>query len=273
MPNEGQIEAWNGSMGEKWAERQDRMDALLAPLSQVALERANVADGEIVLDIGCGCGATSIAMAAKSRSVTGYDISSPMLAAARERALGVDNVSFVEADASRVSLEPVGDLLFSRFGVMFFDDPVAAFANLRSGLRPGGRVCLLVWRSLMENEWMARPLGALMAFIESPAEPPNPRAPGPFAFADKDYVGELLAKAGFADIGFEEIDGKLELGSSAADAVREFGEMGPLASLLEQANERDKAVAAVQDVMAAHVGDDGAVRMGAACWIVSASVA
>lgn len=271
MANEDQIEAWNGPMGEKWAERQDRMDALLEPLSRVAIERAGVTAGEVVLDIGCGCGASSLALAPAARSVVGYDVSGPMLAAARKRSAALDNVSFVEADASTVALEPIGDLLFSRFGVMFFDDPVAAFANLRSGLKSGARACLLVWRALMENEWMAQPLGALMPFVENPA-PRDPRAPGPFAFADRDYVEDLLTKAGFVDIGFEALDGKLELGRSTADAVREFSEMGPLSSLLEQASERDKAVAAVEGVMAGHAGEDGAVRMGAACWIVSASV-
>ena len=270
MANEAQIEAWNGATGQKWAQRQDRMDEMLAPLSRVAIDRAAASEGETVLDIGCGCGATSIALAANAASVVGYDISAPMLAGARERARGIDNVMFHEADASSVPLEPSADLLFSRFGVMFFDDPVGAFENLHSGMKTGGRVCLLVWRALLENEWMAKPLGAIRPFLDD-APAPTPGAPGPFAFADRDHVTDILTRAGFSNVALEALDLSLGMGGDANDAAREFSEMGPLASVLNEADNREKAMAAVQDVMAAHVNAGGAVEMKAACWIVTAT--
>ncbi|TDJ25619.1 MAG: class I SAM-dependent methyltransferase, partial [Gammaproteobacteria bacterium] len=144
-PNEAQIEYWNSWMGERWVQNQEDLDQLLAPLSEAAINATALQEGERVLDVGCGCGTTSLVMADRGAITTGIDVSRPMLEHARTRAEGRSNPEFVLADAALHEFNGDFDLLFSRFGVMFFVEPVAAFANLRSALRPGGRVCFLCW--------------------------------------------------------------------------------------------------------------------------------
>jgi SAM-dependent methyltransferase len=145
--NEDQIKFWNETAGQNWTVLQERMDANLAAIGDAVLAFANAKPGEVVLDVGCGTGATSLALARAGAKVTGLDISRPMLDLARSRAIqaGLD-ISFIEADASAHAFQPEFDLVFSRFGVMFFDDPVGAFANLHKALKPGGRLAFVCWR-------------------------------------------------------------------------------------------------------------------------------
>ena len=195
MPaNEDQIKFWN-EKGRDWTELQDRMDANLSGAHAAVMAYAAAQSGENVLDIGCGTGQTSLALAdavGPRGRVTGVDVSQPMLGLARRRAEGRTNASFTLADASVQPFKPEFDLLFSRFGVMFFDDPIAAFANLHSGLKPGGRLAFVCWRTAPENLWAAAPLMAARALLpEQP--PPDPLAPGPFAFANAQRIRDVLA--------------------------------------------------------------------------------
>ena len=171
--NSDQIEFWNGSTATNWVAAEERMAELLAPLSRHVIERARVRPGEAVLDIGCGCGGTSLAMAGAGARVLGIDVSGPMLARAREHGRGNDQVEFIEADAASNPFNPEFDLLFSRFGVMFFADPAAAFANLRGGLNPTGRLCFICWQAVSENPWLAAPMAAappILAHLVPPAK-------------------------------------------------------------------------------------------------------
>lgn len=271
-PNATQIEFWNGEAAEAWVRHEADLDRLLAPLSERALERAAVRPGERVLDVGCGAGATSLALVARGARVTGIDISAPMLARARERAsaAGAD-AGFVLADATHHRFDPEHDLLFSRFGVMFFADPIAAFRNLRGGLRDTGRACFLCWRALRENPWIGAPLGAVLAHL--PSQPPaDPRAPGGFAFADPDYLNGILNSAGFREVRIESLDAELTLGADLESAYTLFSRISPLRALLAEADTATRAAAesAARAALAAHAGDAG-VRLGAACWVVSAA--
>ncbi len=278
-PNAQQIEYWNEQRGRTWVEQQNLIEAQLAPLGRRAMDRAAPRPGERVLDVGCGCGQTSLELArrvAPGGSVLGADVSSVMLAYAREqaRAAGVANVRFEEADGQTHAFPAATfDLLFSRFGVMFFADPRAAFANLLGALRPGGRVSFVCWRTLPENPWMAVPLMA--AFQHIPPPPiPGPEDPGPFSFADRERVGRILTGAGFADVAFEAVDQNLLLGGGAAvDKVVEFLlQLGPTAAALREAGPAKTAevAAAVADSLRSyHVAGEG-VRMASATWVVSA---
>ncbi|MDF2901645.1 MAG: SAM-dependent methyltransferase, partial [Phenylobacterium sp.] len=190
--NADQIAYWNNAAGETWAALQDRLDRQIEPLGLRAIEAGAPQPGERVLDIGCGCGQTSFELARRvgpSGRVLGVDISAPMLEVARQRAAGAAaNVSFIEADAQTHAFQNGGfDLAISRFGVMFFDDPTAAFRNIGAALRPGGRLSFVCWRPMLENAWMATPLFAAMPLLP-PLPPPDPAAPGPFAFADPERV-------------------------------------------------------------------------------------
>jgi SAM-dependent methyltransferase len=271
-PNAAQIEFWNGEAAEAWVRHEADLDRLLATLSERALERAAVRPGERVLDVGCGAGATTLALAARGARVTGIDISGPMLARARTRAEAVGaDAAFVLADATQHRFDPEHDLLFSRFGVMFFADPIAAFRNLRGGLRDTGRACFLCWRALRENPWIGAPLGAVLAHL--PSQPPaDPRAPGGFAFADPAYVQEILTEAGFRDIGIEPLETELTLGADLDSAYTLFSRISPLRALLASADAATRAAAesAARAALAAHAGKAG-VKLGAACWVVSAA--
>jgi SAM-dependent methyltransferase len=270
-PNEAQIEYWNSSMGERWAENQENLDQLLAPLSEAAISAAMLQEGERVLDVGCGCGATALAMADQGAIATGIDISQPMLAQARSRAEGRSNPEFVLADAALQEFNGDYDLMFSRFGVMFFVEPVAAFANLRTALRSGGRVCFLCWQPADRNPWVSVPMAAALQFLP-PSEPMDPKAPGPFAFGDSDYVSDILTQAGFDDVRVTPLEHPLSLGEDATVAAEFITRIGPVSRVLVDLDQsrRDDLMNEVRTALQPHQGDRG-VELGAACWIVTAA--
>ena len=189
--NTDQIAYWNGPSGQRWTDRQAEQDLLLAPVSKALIDRTAAKAGDRILDVGCWCGSTSIALAqqvAPSGFVLGIDISGPMLARARELAPKGAPVDFALADATVYPFDPESfDLLVSRFGVMFFAEPVVSFANLRRALRPSGRLAFACWREPRENPWMMAPLQAIYRHV--PKLPPQgPEDPGPFAFASEERV-------------------------------------------------------------------------------------
>jgi SAM-dependent methyltransferase len=277
--NAEQVRYWNETAGPKWVAYQALLDAQLRPLGVRAMERGRIAAGERVLDVGCGCGDTTLELARRvspGGEVVGVDPSALMLARARERAreVGLANATFVEGDAQTHALPAASfDAVFSRFGVMFFADPSAAFANLRRGLRPGGRLAFVCWQAFTENPWVLVPLMAAAQHLTLPP-PPAPGAPGPFAFADRDRVGGILRAAGFADVGFDDVRETLTLagggGLDAAVALLLEG-IGPTSAVLRDADPavRERVAVAVREALAPFVDADG-VRMPSAAWIVSA---
>lgn len=269
--NAEQIEHWNGEGGQRWVQAQARMDALLAPLTAVLLERAAPRAGERVLDVGCGCGETSVVLAERGAEVLGVDVSEPMLGRARERVDGRPGVRFVQADAAAHPFPAASfDLVLSRFGVMFFADPVRAFTNLRQGHADDGRLCVLCWQAPTENPWFVLPAQALRPFMPE-APPPDPHAPGPFAFADPRRVTGILQAAGYRDVATESLRMPLRYADDLDGALAMVTEIGPAARVLPTlpADVRPAALAAVREVLRAGVRPEG-VMFDAGCWIVTA---
>jgi SAM-dependent methyltransferase len=276
--NAEQIRYWNELAGPRWVAQQALLDAQLADLGAHAIGRAAVAAGDAVLDVGCGCGATALELARRvgdTGSVLGVDISAPMLALARQRAAqaGARKLRFELADAQTHQFACEGnDVVFSRFGVMFFADPVAAFANLRRTLKRGGRLAFVCWQALPLNPWMALPLGVIAQHVALPP-PPAPDAPGPFSFASRERVAGILERAGFGDIVIEPVVEQLSLGGTIDldQAVDFVLTLGPAATLLRDAppDVRRRTAAAVRDALAPFHGPGG-VRMDSAAWIVRA---
>jgi SAM-dependent methyltransferase len=274
--DEEQRVRWNGSDGEYWTAQQEQLDRTLAPISDALLQFAAPVSGSTVNDVGCGCGATTIELAravgAHGR-VIGLDLSEPMLAVAKERLRGFPNTRFVAGDAASMPLRGTGaELMVSRFGVMFFGDPVAAFANLRTGMAPGGRVRFACWRSVGENPWLQVPLHAV--YEHAPRLPkPEAEEPGPFAFADMERVTRILTAAGFTAPSFAALDVEMDLvaGGTLEDAVRQSSEMGPSKRALEGQPEEIRA-AAVESIRKALTpfAKPGGVRLAGGVWLVAA---
>jgi SAM-dependent methyltransferase len=276
-PNAEQIKYWNET-GTKWAGFQTLIDGHIGFLGELTLDRAAFAAGERVVDVGCGCGTTTLAIARRvgpQGRVAGIDVSAVMLARAREaaQAAALTQVAFENADAQTHAFEPGAyDALYSRFGVMFFTGPEAAFANLRQALRPGGRLSFICWRPLPENPWMFVPMMAAAQHLALPP-PPAPEAPGPFALADGDRVQRILTAAGFHDIALENVDAQLTVGGTADfDTALNFVlQMGPTGAALRAA-EPDVLPRVVDAVRAALTpySDAAGVHMPAAARIVTA---
>jgi len=271
--NAAQIEYWNTSAGETWARFQEALDRQVEPLGLAAMDVLCPAEGEHIVDIGCGCGQTSLALAARVRpsgSVVGVDISQPMLDVAFRRPRTADlQVTFRKLDAQTGDLgDGLFDAAFSRFGVMFFSDPVAAFANIRASLKPGGRLAFVCWRALNENPWMQAPLQAALPLLP-PLAPPDRAAPGPFAFADPSRVRSILADSGYGSVTINPFDADIG-GADLEQTLKLALAIGPLGRALREHPEvADKAVDAVRDVLSKYLTSKG-VRMPAAVWIVLA---
>lgn len=270
-----QAQYWNDAGGSAWVDGQTQLDMQLAPFGTLAIEAAAVQPGEAVLDVGCGCGATTAELASlvgPSGRVVGLDVSAPMLARAREQLSG-SPVELLLGDAATFPLTPGAfDVLFSRFGVMFFDEPVAAFAHLRGALKPAGRLSMVVWQSLAANGWVTVPVAAVADVVEPPALG-GQGEPGPFSLADPDDIRSMLGAAGYVDVHLagREMDlavgGGLPLGAAVEFTINQ----GPLRRVLASTSP-DVRAAAAERIAAALAGYDGpsGVHMPAAVWVITA---
>jgi SAM-dependent methyltransferase len=268
-----QAEFWNGKGGQMWIAAYDRIQKSIAGFGDAALAAAAARPGEKVLDVGCGTGTTTGRLAAAVGAqghVMGVDISEPLIAAAREQKLM--NATFVVSDATTHPFDPTTfDLVFSRFGVMFFADPVIAFKNLQRALKPTGRLVFVCWRSAQENPWGLVPMQAALPHLP-PYERPGPEEPGQYAFGDRARVERILKAAGFGAPTFEKLDEMNLMGRDVPEVLDAIGRFGPLARLLGEATPGQvaKAREAIAAALVPHV-TAGGVKLGAACWLVSAA--
>ena len=275
---------WKGAMGAEWTVIDPIMEHTLGPFGAEALAALKPLKGKTVIDLGCGGGATSLKLAkqvGRTGCVVGVDVSPDLieLAASRRLDAGAGNLALLCEDAARLSLGQPADALFSRFGAMFFDEPTAAFARIRSQMKPGADLAIVCWRRLKENPWSFRPLTVATPHLP-PFDAPPPGAPGPFAWANPDTSFlKILSRSGWKQITYVEIDRELVLGAGhpifdedpLGAALAMVTEMGPTASRLKSAT-RAQTVAA-RDAVETELRrfmKDGAVRMKAAAWLVRA---
>jgi SAM-dependent methyltransferase len=276
MDNQAQIDYWNGKVGDTWVRMQERMDKALTPVTAALLAAAAPAAGEQVLDVGCGAGETTLAAAVAVGDdgiAVGLDVSQPLLAHARTRAdaLGLD-VDFIEADASQWADEAGSfDLIMSRFGVMFFADPGAAFTHLHTLAAPGARLVFACWQPAARNQWATLPLTVLAPLLP-PLPADDPHAPGPFAFADAARLATLLEGAGWHDVALNSLPFTMLVGEGddpLASAVNFNLRIGPAARAVRDAGIEEQAKPLLAAALAAHC-HDGEVRLPGAVWLVTA---
>jgi SAM-dependent methyltransferase len=275
--NAEQFEAWNGDSGQRWVVDADRRDSVLCPIADLLLHHAAITPDERVLDVGCGCGATTIAAAqvtGPNGVVTGVDLSAPMLRVARDRASasGCETVSFAHADAQTDPLGGPFDVAISRFGTMFFSDPTAAFTNVAHHLNAQGRLCIVTWQPLAANEWLLVPGAALLRFGNLP-DGADPGGPGMFAQSDPDTIELALVTAGFDGITITPAAMELNFGRSVDDAVDYLADSGPGRAILDTipTGRHDEAIGAVHHALLPHLHADRGVTLNAAVWVATAA--
>ena len=266
---------WAEAGGAAWSDLDALMDRLNRPVGEAVAARSGAAPGDRVLDVGCGAGATTLDMARQvgpTGGCTGVDVSGALLDVARRRtaAEAVTNADFIQADAQVHDFgDGVFDGIISRYGVMFFDDPDAAFANLRRSLRPGGRLTFACWRGPDENPLSKAPLEAAAPFLPEPVSIPR-QGPGRFAFADQDFVRGILDRSGWRDVAIEPLDRDTPLSLAELQTLSlRMGVLGPVLPTLPEAT-RAKVRQAVGERLAREARTDGVVEMTAACWLVTA---
>ena len=246
--NKNQKDFWSGKGGDIWVERQNAMDTMLSPLGEAALNKLDFNEEENVLDIGCGCGHTTLNIAKRigpSGNVTGLDISEPMLKRAKESAveMSITNTLFKCVD---VQTEDLGDQIysaaFSRFGVMFFEDSIAAFKNINKSLISGGYLSFVCWQSPAVNPWQSLFIQEVKKFLDLPSPPP--RSPGPFAFMESEYVSSILEESKFQDITIEGHEAEVNMfsGRSLSDSVKDYISINPVVTqMLKESSENQIA--------------------------------
>lgn len=257
---------WKGKFGQVWAAEADAMDRLLGPPGDAGIAALGEVSGARVLDLGCGAGQSSRKLAELGASVVGIDISQDLLDAARTRG---GDIAYHLKDASTADLDGPYDALFSRFGSMFFDDPVAGWTHIRHEVGHCVRMSLVVWQGLKDNDWAAIPLEIADGLVPSPKPVSGPPEPGPFAWADTDYARDLLTQAGWRDISFEPFVFRAELSMGddpdpLARAVRFVMRSGPLASRTKELSRdiRDKIAQRLYDAFKDHLIGDRVVFEG-----------
>ena len=266
--------AWDGAEGRHWAAHAGKYEAASIRHWEALLHSVDIAADDVILDIGCGTGRSTrdLARMAASGSVLGVDLSSSMLERARRSAdaEGLTNVRFEQVDAQ---VHPFAadrfDVAVSSFGAMFFADPVAAFTNVGRALGEDGRLAMLAWRQLADNEWVTALRGALA--LGSAIPDPVPGVPGPFGLADREHTEQLLGDAGFTDISFEQVDEPIRWGSDTEDAFSFVSTMGMTRGLTEDldASSRATALEALRRRLAEHETDDGIMFAGSS-WLITA---
>ena len=275
VANAEQAEYWNGEEAAHWLACEDRYEAMLVPFTGHLLRAAAVSRPDRVLDVGCGCGGTTRAVGRVviEGEALGVDLSSQLLRRAEQRAReqGLGNVCFEHADVQvHAFTSSVFDAAISRFGVMFFADPLAAFTNIARALRPGGRLAVLCWSDAKDNQWMVVPGAAAAQHVALPALG-DPASPGPFSLADPDSIAAIFEAAGLAGVGIEEVAEPLLLGSDIADTLEFLKATGFGQRLLSGAD--PETIARVTNAMAAalepHVTDEG-IRLGSKAWLATA---
>lgn len=274
-------EAWSGVLFDRFVEFRELMVGGLERFGEAAMRLHPPNPGDRALDIGCGFGDTTQALArlvGPNGEAVGVDVSEPFVEAsiADARAAGTDNVSFVTGDVQVMELPGPFDYAFSRMGVMFFANPVTALRNVRAAMTPGGRVCFIVWRRKLDNEWVHRAEQVVDRYLEEPEESDEPTCgPGPFSMANADTVSDQLQIAGFADPTFTRADMPIKLGDDLAHAVAFNMALGPAAEVIRLAADdaeriRPKLEREIAEAIADFDGPDG-VRGPASTWIVSAT--
>jgi SAM-dependent methyltransferase len=273
--NADQIEYWSGPGAKRWTEYQVVLDRSLRPFGDAALALARVQPGERALDVGCGCGETSLELAAAvgpRGAVVGLDVSEGMLALAKQRGAGLGQLRFALGDAAEYVADAPFDLIYSRFGVMFFADPLQAFRRLHAGLVPGGRLVFVCWRAPGENTWGTVPIAAVRRALALPEEP-TPSGPGPFAFADAEATSRMLAAAGFEAVRSEAFNASVLFSASGdLEEAVDFGlNAGPAARLLLGASavEVDRSRDELRRTLAPYRTPNGIALHGGS-WLFSA---
>lgn len=265
-----EIACWNEETGRRWAEHADALDRRLAPITEALLDRANIEPGARVLDVGCGAGSLSLAIAERCRptSLVGIDVSAPLLEVARRRS--GDALTLIEADAESHRFEPPPfDRALSRFGVMFFDDTAAGFANLARALRTGGRLTVACWAAPRANDWFTLPREVAGRHVELEGSPVDD-TPGPFRLADEQRLVAALRAAGLAEIELAVDEGRMPIGEDLDEAVAYCMQIGPAAAAARRRPEVREAIAAdLRSALGERLRADG-VTLGYRCWIVSA---
>ena len=273
LANKEQEELWNGRLGKGFLDAGDYIDRLVAPFTQKVIEAVNPKADDRILDVGCGGGSTTMLLAEAGAEIRGIDISEKMISSAKNRSKDISNISFETGDAAEISLSPVYSKIFSRFGVMFFSNPVKAFNNLRKGLRPRGSITFICWQAMEKNRWINFAAETLLPFQPKNLPKPDPRSPGGFAFGEKAYIEEILRKSNYADIRINPLETEFNLGKSVEEIMFFNENVGPLSGLLQTLDDSDSAKATqalrdkVEDLMD---GDD--LFLSAAAWLVTAKV-
>jgi ubiquinone/menaquinone biosynthesis C-methylase UbiE len=268
---------WNEEGGNKWAENIDAVESVLIPMSDKLLEQVAAKSGDLVMDVGCGGGITSIKLAeqvGESGKVLAIDVSEQIIAIGKSRGAAISNLDFHLGDAATVNLgDAEFDLITSRFGVMFFDDPIAAFSNMHRALKTSGRLVFLCWRTIEENPWLGEPAAAAFEILPPPADAdmPDPTSPGPFSLGNPEHLKNILESAGFNNIDLQSVDMNMPMGHMD-DAVPFLMKLGPAADAVKEATDEEKAAVAVaiRKIMEKYDTSNG-VCAPSATWIVKAS--
>lgn len=269
MPSPSQRDFWNGAPGDRWVASQEMLDIMLAPMTGPTMDALQLAPGACVLDVGCGAGATTMMLEQRGYQAVGVDISEPLIKHAGRRAAAEGSAArFILGDAGALPPGSHYDGLFSRFGVMFFEDPVSAFKSLRAVMKAGARMAFVCWRVSAENPWNLLPLQAVLPLLREPPPPPDPNAPGPMAFADPERTRGILETAGWRDIAFAPWDDEIKIGPDLPATADFMTHMGVQRLLTQDNVDMEEARRRVENALAPLARPDG-VYAKAACWIVT----